>query len=264
MTVVNREQFDAWNGDSGRRWAQEADRRDAILAPIAAALLASANLTPGEHVLDIGCGCGATTLAAARTVTGSGSALGVDLSAPMLGVARHRAEALMLANARFEQADMQTHAWVDERFDAVVSRFGTMFFSDPDSAFANIAAAMRPRSRLCIATWQPLTANDWLMVPLATLLQFGSLPEIGGGPGMFGQSDPAGIERTLTEAGLIEVNVQPVTVSLRLGRDSSEAADYLCTTGPGAAMLETVEEQQRTEPWRRCGRRWPSTSPVRA
>ncbi len=91
--TANVSQFEAWNGDSGQRWVAGADERDRILAPVADVLLAVAAPTPGTRVLDVGCGCGATTLMAATQVGDTGSVTGIDLSAPMLDVARRRARA---------------------------------------------------------------------------------------------------------------------------------------------------------------------------
>src|SRR6188768_125250 len=170
--IANTDCFDAWNGDSGQRLAEEADRRDRVLAPFAEVLLDAAGLSLGERVLDIGCGCGATTLAAARAVGRDGQAVGADLSAPMLGVARSRAERAGLPNAAFAVADAQTDDLAalgrDERrpYDLAISRFGVMFFDDPPAAFANIRAAVRPGGRLAFVCWGPLPHQEWLTVPL--------------------------------------------------------------------------------------------------
>jgi ubiquinone/menaquinone biosynthesis C-methylase UbiE len=245
--IANTEQFDAWNGDSGRRWIVDPDRRDRVLAPVGDALLDASHLTSGERVLDIGCGCGATSLAAARSVGTAGAVLGGDLSAPMLDVARRRAEAAGLSNVAFVQADAQTHDFGAASFDVVLSRFGTMFFADPHAAFTNIARALGPGGRLCMATWQPLLANEWLIVPGAALLQFGSIPDgAGDGPGMFAQSDPDVITATLAHAGFAAVDVRPVSVTHTIGLDPAEAAAYLAESGPGRAVLETVAEADRS------------------
>lgn len=243
MTRANQAQCDAWNGDSGLRWVADADRRDAVLAPVAHALLEAAQLQPGERVLDLGCGCGITTIAAARAVA-PGAVSGADLSRPMLELARQRAAAD--ANVTFVEADAQTYDFGAENYDVVISRFGTMFFDDPTAAFANVGRAMRDGGRLCIATWQPLVANDWLTIPGAALLRYGSLPDTGGNaPGMFAQSDPARVETVLRQAGWNDVNVTPVTVHLRLGADAAEATDYLADTGVARAVLDTIDADQR-------------------
>jgi ubiquinone/menaquinone biosynthesis C-methylase UbiE len=148
-SIANADQCAAWNGDSGRRWAEDPDQRDKVLAPVAEALFTAAGLAPGDAVLDIGCGCGATTLAAARAAGPAGSAFGIDLSEPMLDVARRRARDQAVTNAQFEQADAQTHALPASAFDVTISRFGTMFLADQVAAFTNIAAALRTGGRLC-------------------------------------------------------------------------------------------------------------------
>ena len=242
--IANTDQYAAWNGDSGQRWIADADRRDRVLAPIADALLDTAHLAPGDRVLDIGCGCGATTLGAARVVAPAGEVHGVDLSAPMLDVARQRAEAAGLTNVHLEQADAQTHQLPRRFIDVAISRFGTMFFADPGAAFANLAPSLQPGGRLCIATWQSLDANDWLAIPGTVLLQYGSLPETTG-PGMFSQSDPWVITTTLSAAGFTAVEVTPIAVVLNLGADPAEATGYLADTGIGRAVLDTVPEPDR-------------------
>jgi SAM-dependent methyltransferase len=243
--LPNADEIAAWNGESGRQWTADPDRRDALLAPVGEALLAAARLTPGEQVLDIGCGCGATTLDAARRVAPAGATQGLDVSAPMLDVARDRARRQGVGNAVFERADVQTCAMPVGRFDAAISRFGTMFFDDQGAAFANVVSSLRTGGRLCIATWQPLAANEWLTLPGATLLQYGDPPEATDGPGMFAQSDPAALAATLTGAGFQGVEVTPLEVKLRLGSDPAEAADYVASSGPGRAVLDTVADDVR-------------------
>jgi SAM-dependent methyltransferase len=243
VTTVNQEQFDAWNGDSGQRWVADADRRDRVLQPVADALLEAANLRRGETVLDIGCGCGITTLAAANAVA-PGVATGIDVSAPMLDVARRRASAV--ETAVFVQADAQTYRFEPATVDVAISRFGTMFFDDPVAAFSNMRRALRADGRLCIATWQPLAANDWLTIPGSALLRYGSLPDAGeNAPGMFAQSEPAVVQTTLRAAGWQHVGLESITLTLRLGADAAEATQHLADSGPGRAVLDTIAEGDR-------------------
>lgn len=244
---ANQEAFEAWNGESGRRWVLDPDRRDEFAAPVGDALLAAARLRSGEVVLDVGCGCGATTLTAAEAVGPTGAAHGLDLSEPMLAVARRRRDDAGATNVTFTLADAQTHSF-EPVHDVVISRFGTMFFDDPVAAFANIATGLRPGGRLCIATWQPLLANDWLTIPGAELLRYGTFPDTsGGGPGMFAQSDAAVITTTLEAASYADITAQPVDVMLRLGDDPRDATEHLAEMGTGRAVLATIAEQDRHE-----------------
>jgi SAM-dependent methyltransferase len=237
--------YEAWNGDSGHRWATDADRRDLVLAPVADVLLAAAGLREGDALLDIGCGCGATTVAAARLVGPSGAVCGIDVSAPMLNVARQRLEGAGLSNSTLVQGDAQSHE-LPRIYDAAISRFGTMFFSDPVGAFVNITRALQPNGQLCLATWQPLVANDWLTIPGAALLRYGTLPDnADGGPGMFAQSDAAAVTATLRTAGYRDVELEPVTVTLTLGANAEDATDVLASSGVGRAVLDTVPDPQR-------------------
>jgi len=242
--VANVEQYEWWNGDAGHRWARDAERRDQVMAPISAALFAAARIRGGETALDIGCGCGATTLRAARDAGPGGSAVGIDLSEPMLAVARRRAREQGVANIRFTRADAQIHA-LPAAHDIAISRFGTMFFSDPTAAFANIARSTRGSSRLCLATWQPLAANDWLTIPGAALLSYATPPEPTTGPGMFAQSVPSALAGKLTAAGYERIRSDAVTVDLIFGADAAEAVGYLTASGPSRTLLDTVADGDR-------------------
>jgi SAM-dependent methyltransferase len=159
-------------------------------------------------VLDVGCGCGATTLAAARVVT-EGHAHGVDLSVPMLERARANTQSTGITNATFEAADAQVHPFEDDAFDVVVSRFGIMFFADAAAAFANLRRATRPGGRLAVVCWQPLPANEWMTVPAVALAPFGSFPAPGGtgAPGMFAFADRDYTNDVLQRAGWSEISI---------------------------------------------------------
>jgi SAM-dependent methyltransferase len=246
-SIVNTDQYDAWNGDSGARWVASADRRDQVLAPVADVLLRAARPAPGEIVLDVGCGCGRTTLAVAERVGPQGFVTGVDLSAPMLEVGRQRADIGHVSNVRFVQADAQTFR-PDRPPQLVISRFGTMFFDDPVAAFTNLADVLAPGGRACLVTWQPLAANDWLVVPGAALLRHAPMPATDpDAPGMFAQSAPERVEQILTAAGLTDVRLDPVTVTLTLGATIDEAVDHLVDSGPGRLILESIDAADRAE-----------------
>ena len=158
---------------------------------------ASYGIRPRDHVLDIGCGAGQTTRDAARLAV-AGSVVGVDISAPMIDRARRLTEAAGLHNVEFEQADAESHHFSAERFDVAISRFGTMFFTDPVAGFTNIARALRPDGRLVMMVWQDHHRNEW-SVSIQRALAGGadvSIPSPGA-PDPFSLADPTTTERVL-------------------------------------------------------------------
>jgi SAM-dependent methyltransferase len=230
--------------DADHTPADDPDGLDRVMAPVADAVLATAALQRGEAVLDIGCGCGATIFLAADAVGPRGSVCGIDVTAAMLDIARTRLEIAGLTNVALVEADAQTHPFPGS-FDVAISRFGTMFFDDSSAAFANIAHALRPGGRLCVATWQPLEANEWLVIPGAALLHWITLPDLsGGGPGMFAQSDPDIVTGILEDAGYVDIDAEPVRIGLPLGADPDDALDRLADTGVGRAALDAVPADQ--------------------
>src|SRR4249919_2466186 len=158
----NRDEAARWNESSGPVWVELQDVLDRMYAPFEALLTEEAFPREGGRVLDIGCGAGATTLALARRLGPGGLCLGVDISAPLLAAARARAATEQLTTAQFREADAQTHEFEAGAFDAVVSRFGVMFFDDPVAAFANIRRAARPGAALTFVAWRSPADNPFL------------------------------------------------------------------------------------------------------
>ncbi|MEU3463826.1 class I SAM-dependent methyltransferase [Streptomyces sp. NPDC006733] len=249
--IVNTEQAEAWNGYEGTHWARNQERWDAVNAGFDAPLLSAAAIGARHRVLDVGCGAGSTTRQAARRAPG-GRAVGLDLSAPMLDRARESARREGLVNAVFEQGDAQVHAFEPATFDAVISRFGVMFFADPRAAFANLAHALRPGGRLAFVCGADAEGNEWLraITQLRAFLPLGTFgaPEGSGapaGPGMFSLADPDTTRALLSAAGFEHITLTRVAAYGSWGTDADEAADFLLGSGPGRHLTEQVSAEQR-------------------
>ncbi len=225
--TANAEQAEAWNGDNGQHFIAENARQQRMVEPHTARLMAAAAVGPGERVLDIGCGCGDTTVLAARSAP-DGSAVGVDLSAAMLAEARRLASREQVRNVRFEQADAQTHPFPAAGFDVALSRFGVMFFGAPAAAFANIAAAVRPGGRLAFACWQDPSKVEFFTLPSRVIAPYVSrpAPPEPGEPGPFSLASPQRIRTLLNGAGFGAVRIEDVTVRTWVGRDADDVAGY--------------------------------------
>src|SRR6266511_2984083 len=180
-----------------------------------------------DHVLDIGCGTGQTTRQAARTAR-TGSALGVDISAPAIKRARELARAEGLRNVTFEHADALVHRFPPERFDLAISRFGTMFFDDPVAAFANIGRALRPAGRLVMMVWQARERNEW-DVAIHQSLEAAEGPMAGasGGPDPFSLADPPTVKEILQAAGFAGVAFTDIHEPVYYGPDVAAALDWV-------------------------------------
>jgi SAM-dependent methyltransferase len=158
-------------------------------------LRAAYGISPGEVVVDIGCGTGLTSREAARAAA-PGRVVGVDVSERMLERARQLTAAEGLDNVRYEVGDAQVHRFEPAGFDVAISRFGTMFFSEPAAAFANIAAALRPDARLVLLVWQRYEHNEWAQAIDAALGDAAQSPQPG--------ADPFSLGDTEATAGLLE------------------------------------------------------------
>jgi SAM-dependent methyltransferase len=197
----NADQLAFWNGLGGRAWVVRQAHTDITLAPVSEALLDLAAPRAGERVLDVGCGCGASTLALARAVGPTGRVAALDISGPMLARGQARAEAARIANIAWRQADAATAAL--DRFDLLVSNFGLMFFGDPVAAFAHMRGAANPGARMAFVCWRPLAENPWMEVPMqAVSPHVPPRPKADPqAPGMFAFADSQRVSQVLTAAG---------------------------------------------------------------
>jgi SAM-dependent methyltransferase len=232
------------------------DALDDVLTPVGEALFEAAGLRPGEAALDIGCGAGAMTLSAASAVGTDGVVHGVDITGAMLEIARRRSALSGADNVVLHHADAET-AVLPESMDVAISRFGTMFFEDPVAAFTNVRRSLRRGGRLCVATWQPLEANAWLVIPGAALLPWIALPEGDeqSGAGMFSQSDATVLTAVLGDAGYRDIEVRSHKLALRFGASVDDAVERLLDTGVGRAALDAVPADQQSIALERGARR---------
>ncbi|MGA9583190.1 MAG: class I SAM-dependent methyltransferase [Allosphingosinicella sp.] len=246
--AANAEQSAKWNDRAGRSWAELGDMLDRLLAPFVPLVLAEIEPIAGRRILDIGCGAGALTLAAAER---GGHGVGIDISAPLVEAARARADRLGATSAIFVQGDAQTHPFGSERFDALISRFGIMFFADPVAAFGNLRSVIRPGGRLACLAWRSAAENPFMTAAeraAADLLP--QLPErVEGAPGQFGFADPARVRSILAESGWRDIGVHPLDVECRLTAD--ELRLYARRMGPVAELLPALDAPSRTEVERR-------------
>jgi SAM-dependent methyltransferase len=188
-------------------------------------LRAAVDVQPHDRVLDVGCGTGQTTREAARAAV-DGSALGVDVSAPMLERARQLSDDEGLRNVTYEQADAETYPFPSAHFDLCISRFGTMFFADPVAAFTNIGRALRPAARLVLLVWQDHDRNEWATATREALTGVAAAPaRTANDPDPFSLADPAITAGILTTAGFDRLDFTDVHEPVYYGPDIATAYD---------------------------------------
>jgi SAM-dependent methyltransferase len=229
-----------WNGPGGQRWLSRQEAQDALLAPVAEVLLDRAAARGGEIVLDIGCGCGVTSIALARRVAPGGRVLGIDVSSPMLERARQLAPKGLPVD--FALADATVYPFEPGRADLLCSRFGVMFFADPVQSFANMRCGLRGGARLVFACWREPRENPWLLLPLQEAYRHvPRLPEVGPeDPGPFSFAAERRVRGILERAGLRAIELEPIDLSLDLadGRGLDAAVDAALGIGPASRALE--------------------------
>ncbi|MFN8026807.1 MAG: class I SAM-dependent methyltransferase [Acidimicrobiia bacterium] len=243
--IVNVAQAEAWNGAQSVGWLEREEQHASAARAHREAVLAAAAVGAGETVLDVGCGTGATTLAVARAVGPEGSAVGLDISGPMLARAREHAQAEGLGNVEFLEADAQVEPLGAARFDVVLSKFGVMFFDDPVAAFANFAAATRPDGRLAFVSWRRYVENPWLQVlrgAVAGGRQLPAPPE--DVAGMLGLASAGHIESVLAQAGWRDVALEALDLPFALG-PLDEACAFAASVGVVSAALQDADDDTR-------------------
>ena len=262
----NHEQIAYWNGDGGRKWAARDELMASVLAPISDALLTRVAPRHARTALDVGCGGGSNTLQLLQHLHNPTHILGIDVSAPLLEVARARVaergtEPLRTAPLRtaplrtapprieFLRADAATHDFGDWRFDVLFSRFGVMFFDDPVAAFAQLRRAAHRNAGLAFCCWQALDKNPWTALPLQAALTVLPAPEpvAPHSPGPFAFADAAYVREVLAQAGWSDTRIEPYAPMLEFSIEGGYAAAVreLVNTGPVGRLLAPAEPPAR-------------------
>lgn len=236
--MSNQEQIRYWNSEAIHAWVQLQEYLDRVLAPLSRALLAVAAVRPGERVLDLGCGCGATTLALADKAA---EVVGLDVSEPMLERARERTSdrkniSLLLADA--------AEASFAAPFDLLFSRFGVMFFARPEPAFRNLFQQLKPGGRLAFICWQPAPASDYFYVGGRAARPFLPEPETPPdprAPGPFALAEADHTKEILQKAGFQDIRIQAAKHELWVADSAEDAARLQARIGPLARILAEMD-----------------------
>lgn len=254
-----------WDEDRVRWWLDQAEGLDRQLAPVTEALFAAAGLGSGQRVLDVGCGHGPTTRRAATEVGPAGAVTGVDVAEAMLQAGASVAPAEGAAPVEWLHADVERwdpSAEGQTGYDAVISRFGVMFFTDAEAAFTNLAAAVAPGGHMAIATWTHRDRCDLFEVPLHVTLgvleaKDIEVDEAGGAalavPGVdeaaFSLGTPERIAEVLAGAGWTDVETVEHRADFRVhgGLGPAAAARAALDLGPTRVLMSAQPEELRTE-----------------
>jgi SAM-dependent methyltransferase len=241
----NEAMVELWNSRSGATWVRFQDQLDRQIDELGLKVMDALAPATGEAVLDIGCGCGQTSVQLAERVGTSGRVLGVDVSQPMLEVAKARPVPAGAGAVSFRESDAQTADLGKGMFDAVFSRFGVMFFDDPVAAFANIRSAMKASGRLAFLCWRSPAENPLMTAPMKAAAHL--LPPTTPGdplaPGPFAFADPDRVRSILSSAGFEGVRLDPL--DMLSGRQRLEdAIELALNLGPlGMALRENPDRR---------------------
>ncbi|PWE32413.1 ubiquinone biosynthesis protein UbiE [Maritimibacter sp. 55A14] len=239
----NSEQAEFWNGPSGLKWIENEEGMDAILSVVSAGLLDRGAIRPGERVLEVGCGTGANSLLLAEAVGPKGEVLALDISEPLLARAAARRDAAGLTQPEFRLADAQTAALPKAHFDLLISRFGVMFFADPQAAFANMRTALARGGRLVFACWAGIEGNPWFRLPrdvAANRLGWPDPPEHGA-PGPMAFADSGRVTGLMAQAGFADPQAKEVTLELHHPGGIPAAATLASRVGLAARILKDFD-----------------------
>jgi len=244
--TANKAQIDYWNGPIGEKWAKHNSDTDRTLTEAADAALKLADVRPGERALDIGCGAGVTTLLLADDVGPGGHVTGVDVSQPLLALARSRTQAV---NIDFIEADAALCPFLPDH-DLIFSRFGVMFFADPVAAFANIRKSAARDGRLAFVCWRAVEDNEWVSLPYAAARPVLSQqkPVHPHAPGPFAFADADRLRGILGAAGFSKIGIEKFDGMMNLG-PSPQRASFQVTQlmGPTARALRNADDATRAK-----------------
>jgi len=237
--LANDDMIEYWNGDGGNKWVRFQERMDVSLKHFGHEVMLAADISAGESVIDIGCGCGDTTHDIAQRVGPSGHAQGIDISEQILARAKAREQSTLESNIAFSLSDVQTHHFEPSVLDLAFSRFGVMFFDDPVIAFSNIRRGLKSGGRVAFMCWQPAKENEWISLALDIVknhipLPVSPQPEQ---PGPLSFGDRNRVMRILNEAGFKNILIENFASPFSVGSNVDQAIDFLTNMGPACGAI---------------------------
>lgn len=236
-------------------WDEQAEALDAAMGRHGIAARAALDAHPGERVIDLGCGPGLSAVMLGAEVGPHGWVAAVDVAPGMVAAAERRLLAAgthgVAVTADVASADLVAVAGGGELFDAAHSRFGLMFFPEPEMAFANIFCALRPGGRLAGSVWQHLDRNPWMMQTTATAMPMLGVERapilVPDGPGPFSLADSETTAELLTGAGFTDVEIRGVEAPFVFEGDGTAAVERLLGAGPVGGAFQAADESRRRD-----------------
>ena len=251
MSEVNKNQKDFWSGKGGDIWVERQNAMDTMLSPLGEAALNKLNFNEEENVLDIGCGCGHTTLNIAKRIGPSGNVTGLDISEPMLKRAKESAVEMSITNTSFKCIDVQTEDLGDQIYSTAFSRFGVMFFEDSIAAFKNINKSLISGGYLSFVCWQSPAVNPWQSLFIQEVKKFLDLPSPPPrSPGPFAFMESEYVSSILEESKFQDIRIEghEAEVNMFSGRSLSDSVkDYISINPVVTQMLKESSENQIAE-----------------
>lgn len=243
----NRDEIEFWNGPQGQNWVTQNDLTDLMYDPFGAKVLECTALQPGESVIDVGCGCGKTTGKLAEMVGPAGRVTALDISVPMLNVAKSRTP-VNVRQVEFVAADAETYSFELASYDAVFSQFGLMFFQNLDAAFLNLFRALKPNGRLTFVSWRLPDLNPWLVLPFEAVRDF--VPDMPRpSPNVvssaFSLAPKERVEELLGDAGFVDVQLEVFDCPTRMGQgDLDDCMEFVADfSSPVASALRRSDQE---------------------
>ncbi|MFT5692348.1 MAG: ubiquinone/menaquinone biosynthesis C-methylase UbiE [Oceanicoccus sp.] len=245
----NVDQIKYWNSQAGEQWVKGRESMDKTLFEFGQLAIDALNLSSGNKVLDIGCGCGGTSFSLATKVA-DGRVEGVDISEPMLAHAKERRVALDIGNVDFIKGDAAVKLFSPQSFDRVFSRFGVMFFDDPVSAFKNIRSSLKSAGKLSFVCWRQASENQWTMVPTKAALKYVTIPNAAdkNAPGPFAFADKVRTASILEQAGFKNVVVEAKNLPMRFPIvEGKSLGQQFAEIGPVGRIVATADDDVKQQ-----------------
>ena len=249
MEEINKDQKAFWSGKGGEIWVTKQDSMDIMLSPLGEEAIKKLNLSSNENVLDIGCGCGSTTISIANEILNNGTISGIDISIPMIEKAKRSVNDLSISNIDFFVKDVQTENLGKNIFSSAYSRFGVMFFDDPFKAFSNILTSLKESGKLSFVCWQSPKLNPWQSLSVQAVREFIDLPSPPKrNPGPFAFQEKDYVNDILKKAGFKDIQIDDFQreIDMFYGKALEEAAeDYLSINPVITEMLKESSQEIR-------------------